>query len=140
MFENSKEEHAKGIKGSIEQIIGTNTNLKRRKKTKVDHEKEKFEKIINQLDEMKAHSFIINSGLIDFTKYEDNFYDIIDVLLESLYGKEAFELIFFYLYDRVSPTGEIQELVDEEGNVVILQNTSDLWELIQKTKTIPNKK
>ena len=40
------EEHTHGIKTSIESIIGTDTVLKRKKKTEDDINKESFEKII----------------------------------------------------------------------------------------------
>ena len=47
------------------------------------------------------------------------------------FGKEASELIFFYLYDRLNPDGSINVLVDPTGKEVILQNPDELWLLLQ---------
>jgi hypothetical protein len=50
------------------------------------------------------------------------------------FGKEASELIFFYLYDRLNPDGSINMLTDPNGNDVVLQNPDDLWVLLQIVK------
>jgi hypothetical protein len=58
-------------------------------------------------------------------------------------GKEACELVFFYLYDRLNPDGSINELLDEEGNTVLLTSPTELWFLIkqvQSTKSTKKKK
>ena len=46
-----KDPHAEGIKKSIEDIIGADTSLRRKKKTDEDFHKEKFTKLIQTLDE-----------------------------------------------------------------------------------------
>jgi len=47
------------------------------------------------------------------------------------FGKEASELIFFYLYERENPDGTVNNLIDEEGSIVPLNNPNDLWQLVK---------
>jgi hypothetical protein len=127
-----KDPHAEGIKKSIEDIIGADTSLRRKKKTDEDFQKEKFTKLIQTLDEIEVRSIIMGGDLgLDFTKYDDKFYSVIDGLLGLLYPKEACELIFFYLYERINEDGSTNELVDEDGNIVPLVSPTDLWYLIK---------
>ena len=51
---------------------------------------------------------------LDFSKYDEQFYRAIDGLIELHFGKEAAELIFFYLYDRIGEDGEMVELLDTD--------------------------
>jgi hypothetical protein len=127
-----KDPHAEGIKKSIEDIIGADTSLRRKKKTDEDFQKEKFTKLIQTLDEIEVRSMIMGGDLgLDFTKYDDKFYSVIDGLLGLLYSKEACELIFFYLYERINEDGSTNELVDEDGNIVTLVSPTDLWYLVK---------
>ena len=134
------DEHAKGVQQSIESIIGADTILKRRKKTEDDINRDTFEKIILTLEQANVRSSIIGGDFkLDFTSYDETFYEIIDNLILMQFGKEASEVIFFYVYERISPDGSINELADQDNNVVALNNPTDLWMLVNHIKNKTNK-
>jgi hypothetical protein len=126
------QEHANGIKSSIEDILGAGATLRRKKKSEDDNQREKFEKIIRTLEEIEVRGIILGSDLqLDFRSYDEKFYIIIDYLLELHFGKEGYELISFYLYERINPDGSVNELMDENDNIVPLNTPADLWELLK---------
>ena len=128
----NNEEHVNGIKKSIEDIIGTDTSLKRKKKSEDDINREQFEKIINTLEEIEVRSMILGDDLnLDFTSYDEKFYLVIDSLFHLHFGKEASELIFFYLYDRINPDGTSNGLQNDEGEIIELTSPTDLWYLLK---------
>jgi hypothetical protein len=134
------DEHAKGIQQSIESIIGADTVLKRRKKTEEDINRDTFEKIILTLEQANVRSSIIGGDFkLDFTSYDETFYEIIDNLILMQFGKEASEIIFFYVYERINPDGTVNELADQDNNVVALNNPTDLWMLVNHIKNKTNK-
>ena len=134
------DEHAKGVQQSIESIIGANTVLKRRKKTEDDINRDTFEKIILTLEQANVRSSIIGGDFkLDFTSYDETFYEIIDNLILMQFGKEASEIIFFYVYERINPDGTVNELADQDNNVVTLNNPTDLWMLVNHIKNKTNK-
>jgi hypothetical protein len=134
------DEHAKGVQQSIESIIGANTVLKRRKKTEEDINRDTFEKIILTLEQANVRSSIIGGDFkLDFTSYDETFYEIIDNLILMQFGKEASEIIFFYVYERINPDGTVNELADQDNNVVALNNPTDLWMLVNHIKNKTNK-
>jgi hypothetical protein len=55
------------------------------------------------------------------------------------FGKEAAELIFFYVYERLNPDGSINELRDQNDVPVILNNPTELWDLVNIIKNARSK-
>jgi hypothetical protein len=136
-----QDEHANKLKGTIENIIGTNTTLKRRKKTEEDINREKFESIILTLEEVELRSTLLEEDFkLGFQKYDEKFYTIIDNLLGLYLGKEAAEVVDFYLFGRINPDGTINTILDENGVEVPLETPSDLWDVVQFLKTKFTKK
>jgi hypothetical protein len=126
------EKHAEGVKKSVDDIIGVDTFLKRKKKSEDDQHRERFEKIINTLEEIEVRSVILGEDLkIDFTGYDEKFYLVIDLLFHMHFGKESAELIFFYLYDRINPDGTPNGIMNDEGEVIELTSPTDLWYLLK---------
>ena len=134
------EEHTNGIKTSIESIIGSDTVLKRKKKTEDDINKESFEKIIQTMEEVQIRSTLLHADFkLDFFNYEEKFYEVIDRLFVMHFGKEASEVIFFYVYERMNPDGTVSQLADMDGNPIPLESPSDLWVLANYLKEKNNK-
>ena len=138
------EEHTQGIKQSIEDIIGTDTVLRRKRKTEEDLNRESFEKIMLMMDEIQVRSALLHSELgLDYSNYDEKFYEIIDRMFTLSFGREAAEIIFFYVYERINPDGTINNLVDQNNEVVPINSPSDLWYLVNhiknKTKKVTKK-
>ena len=134
------EEHTQGIKTSIESIIGSDTVLKRKKKTEDDINKESFEKLIQTIEEVQVRSTLLHAEFkLDLFDYEEKFYEVIDRLFNIHFGREASEIIFFYVYERMNPDGTVNHLADVEGNPIPLESPSDLWALANYLKEKNNK-
>jgi hypothetical protein len=134
-MENKGEQHAQGVKASLEGITGADLSLKRKRKTEKDVNREVFEKIILALEKASVRSSIIGGEFqLNFTEYDETFYEIIDNLILMHFGKEASELIFFYVYERINPDGSVNALADVNGDIVPMNGPSDLWELIEYMK------
>lgn len=129
------------IKKSIENVIGANTTLKRRKKTEDDIQYEKFELIIRTLEEVEIRSAIMEEDFsLNFSDYDEKFFVIIDNLLEMYLGKDAMDVVNFYLYSRINPDGTINEIADEDGNLIPLETVRDLWEVVKFVQNNPKTK
>jgi hypothetical protein len=138
------DERTQGIKKSVEDIIGSGTVLKRKKKTEDDLNRESFEKIILLMEEIQTRGVLLQADLgLDYSNYDEKFYEIIDRLFQMHFGREAAEVVFFYAYERINPDGSINELIDENDQIVVLNSPTDLWYLVNhiknKTKKV-NKK
>jgi hypothetical protein len=133
--------HVDGIKKSIEEVIGSNTTLKSKKPSSEDLQREKFEKVILALEAAEVRTTILGTEFkLDLSDYNEYFYVAIDSLIALYLGKDASELIFFYLYDRVNPDGSVNELINEDGETVLLTSPMDLWFLIKQVQATKKKK
>jgi hypothetical protein len=139
-MENKGEQHAQGVKTTLETMIGTDLSLKRKKKSEHDFNRELFEKIIIALEKNNVRTAIIGAEFdLDLSKYDESFYEIIDSLMVMQFGKQAAEVIFFYVYERLNPDGSVNELRDANDNPIVLNTPSELWDLINVIKNASSK-
>ena len=139
-MENKGEKHAQGVKTTLETMIGTDLSLKRKKKSEHDFNRELFEKIIIALEKNNVRTAIIGAEFdLDLSKYDESFYEIIDSLMVMQFGKQAAEVIFFYVYERLNPDGSVNELRDANDNPIVLNTPSELWDLINVIKNASSK-
>ena len=134
------EQHAQGVKTTLETMIGTDLSLKRKKKSEHDLNRELFEKIIIALERTNIRTALVGTEFdVDLSKYDETFYEVIDNLMLMQFGKQAAEVIFFYVYERMNPDGTINELRDVNDNPIILNSPSELWDLINVIKNASSK-
>lgn len=132
-------EQANQISQQVSTMIGSPTSLTRKRSAEEDKQREKFEKIIRSLEELNTRSAILNMDLgLNLSKYDEKFYETIDILISMQFNKECAELIFFYIYDRLNPDGSVNELIDEKGNTFALQTPTDLWIVLQSINKFSN--
>lgn len=121
------------IKFSFEHILNSSIDVKRKKKSESDVDRELFIEVINSLENIDIRAGILGMDLnIDLTKYDELFFKSIDNLILLKYGKAISEIIYFYVYDRLDEDGNIVYLKDTNGNPVVLENPNDLWHLVQR--------
>jgi hypothetical protein len=134
------EQHAQGVRQTLETMIGTDLSLKRKKKSEYDLNKELFEKIIIALERTNIRTALVGTEFeIDLSKYDETFYEVIDNLMIMQFGKQASEVIFFYVYERMNPDGSINELRDTNDTPIVLNNPTDLWDLINVIRNASSK-
>ena len=134
------EQHAQGVRQTLETMIGTDLSLKRKKKSEYDLNTELFEKIIIALERTNIRTALVGTEFdIDLSKYDETFYEVIDNLMLMQFGKQASEVIFFYVYERMNPDGSINELRDTNDTPIVLNNPTDLWDLINVIRNASSK-
>lgn len=126
-------EEFKNIQQAIDELLKVKSNIKRKNKAKQDQARELFVSVINSLQMLNVRASLLYTDLkIDFSSYDESFLEIIDALLMMKFGKDACEIISFYLWERVNPDGTINPIFDENENEIPLENAIDLWNVVQK--------
>jgi len=123
----------KNVESAVDNLLNLKSFVRRKKRNEQDKRREIFVQIINGIEEVIIRSNIamVDYG-IDYSKYDDSFLMVIDALIYMNFGKEAAELISFYMWDRVNPDGSINPVLDEEDNEIVLKDANQLWDLILK--------
>lgn len=120
------------IQEQINNIIGINTAVTRRKKNIEDIKHELFVNIITQIELATNRSALSKAELgMDLTEYDEVFFQIIDNLIFLAFGAKAGMLISTYCYDRLDNDGFIV-YTNEQGQEVEISNPEELWAEVRK--------
>ena len=127
------EKEYKQVQLAVDDILGTKTLIRRKRKSVLDKKRELFFNVIVMMEEIFVRQNLVYADLnLDFTNYDEKFFTIIDMLLYMNFGKQCMELIAFYLYDRVNADGTINPLLINDDEELVLNNPTDLWNLMCK--------
>ena len=127
------EKEYKQVQLGVDEILGTKTLIRRKRKSVLDKKRELFFNVIVMMEELFVRQNLVYADLnLDFTNYDEKFFTIIDMLLYMNFGKQCMELIAFYLYDRVNADGTINPLLINDDEELVLNNPTDLWNLMCK--------
>ncbi len=121
------------IKHAIDQMLNVSASIRRKKHTKKQQTKDLFISIITALEQVTNRTDLLYADLkIDYSTYDEPFLQIIDNLMLMQFGSDAYSAISYYLWERVNPDGSINEIMDGEGNPIMLETPYDLWNIIIK--------
>lgn len=127
------EKEYKQVQFGIDDILGTKTLIRRKKKSASDKKRELFFNTITSLEELIVRQNLVYADLdLDFSNYDEKFFNVIDMLIFMNFGKQGMELIGFYLYDRLNGDGTQNPVIVNDTEEVFLNNPYDLWNLICK--------
>jgi hypothetical protein len=127
------QDHLERLQEQINQLIGTESALKRRKRTKEDTQKELFLTVIPLIEQVLGRGILLDSDFgVNNIKYDEPFFKIIDSLLYLHFDTDAADLIMFYLYERLNPDGSVNPVIDSEGTEIYLETPMDLWNLVKQ--------
>lgn len=128
-----QKDYLEKLQEQINQIIGTESTLKRRKKNREDNQREIFLNVIPLLEHIVNRGIMLDMDYgINSSKYDELFFQVIDSLIYLNFHKEAADVIMFYLYDRINPDGSTNPLSDANGDEVKLDNAEDLWDIVKQ--------
>ena len=128
------EEPLNQLKQSLDQLLQADTSIRRKNKTVFLQKKDLFINIINHYEAAITKSYLLEKDFkIDISKYEENFHQVIDSFILLSFGKEIYELLSYYFYDRFNPDGS-ENALSIDGKEVLIKNAEELWSLIAKIK------
>ena len=124
------------LKQSLDQLLQADTSIKRKNKKAFDQKRDLFIHLINQFEYAISKSYLLEKDCaIDLSKYEENFYQVIDSLVLLSFGKEVYELLSFYFYERWNPDGTQNGIIIEETDEeIMIENAEELWAIIVRIK------
>lgn len=120
------------LKQSLDQLLQADTSIKRKNKKSYDQKRDLFINVINQFEHAISKSYLLEKDFkIDMSKYEENFYQIIDSLILLSFGRDVYDLLSFYFYERYNPDGSENGLIIEEtGEEIFVKDAHELWDMI----------
>ena len=138
---SEEKDDIKKIQKSIDDILGIESGLAKKRPTVKAKKREHFNTILSNLAHVNARSMGLKHDYkVDFMEYDDPFFNIIESLMALHFNKAQKSLIEWWLYDKFLPTGEMLILKDQDTGEEIPTDTPDeLWILVQQYEKKNNK-
>jgi len=138
---SEEKDDIKKIQKSIDDILGIESGLAKKRPTVKAKKREHFNIILSNLAHVNARSMGLKHDYkVDFMEYDDPFFNIIESLMALHFNKAQKSLIEWWLYDKFLPTGEMLILKDQDTGEEIPTDTPDeLWILVQQYEKKNNK-
>ena len=138
---SEEKDDIKKIQKSIDDILGVESGLAKKRPTVKAKKQEHFNIILSNLAHVNSRSMGLKHDYkVDFMEYDDPFFNIIESLMALHFNKAQKSLIEWWLYDKFLPTGEMLILKDQDTGEEIPTDTPDeLWVLVQQYEKKNNK-
>ncbi len=123
------------IKKAVDQLLKITSTVKRKKKAYIDKQKDLFISILMALQASQTRTILTQTELrLDFSTYDEMYLQIIDSLILLHFGKEGYELISWYLYEKINPDGTFSEIQNDNGEIVPSDTPEDIWNILVNIK------
>jgi hypothetical protein len=131
------EELKRSLEEGFLKLFNSPVIVKKQRLNKAFKKKALFISLIDQYEKALNKSVLLQSNFgIDLFEYEEPFYGVIDKLMLLVWGGSIYELITFYLYERLNLDGTINYLVEtkEDGTEVeiFLKTPEDLYNYLMQ--------
>ena len=140
----------KELQNNLEEGFGKLFNssviIKKQRRNKALKKKALFISLIDQYEKSIGKSMKLQAEFsIDLFDYEEPFYSVIDKLMLLMWGANVYELVTFYVYERVNLDGSPNYLIETDENgedkEVYLNSAEDLYNyLLQIDSNFLNEK
>ena len=130
----SKKDNVNKIKSYIDDILGTKSSLKEKLPSKVSYKKELLCNMLRDLQFANDRTMGMKHDYkINMMQYDDPFYTAIESLIKLHFTSEQQNIINWWLYDKILPTGETLVLTNKDTEEIIPSDTpEDIWDLLQE--------
>jgi hypothetical protein len=127
----------KHVQVTLEEILGSKIRVKDISSTKGIKNKQMFVDMLNAVSQTSVNNFIaVNEVGIDMTKYAEPYMQAIDSLLNLTFNNKQIDIIYWWLFEKYLPSGDVLELVDQStGDKIPTDTPSDIWDIIETIKT-----
>jgi len=125
------------LEEGFEKLFNSQVVIKKQRRNKALKKKALFISLIDQYEKSIGKSMKLQAEFaIDLFEYEEPFYSIIDKLMLLVWGANVYELVTFYLYERISLDGTPNYLVetDDEGKEkeIYLNTAEELYNYLMQ--------
>ncbi len=117
---------------NLSELIGSKVIVEENPKSAKKKDERFFMTLLEQLCQIEATTAVVATIGITIDKYENPFYKSLEMLMNEHYGEMKTAIILWWVFDSLTPDGDVYPLVDEKGNSHILKTPTQLYKFIKK--------
>jgi len=116
----------------ISELLGSQVIVEENPKSAKKKDERFFMTLLEQLCQIEAATAILSTVGITIEKYENPTYKSIEILMNAYYGEMKTAIILWWVFDSLTPDGDVYPLVDENGNQHKIKTPTQLYKFIKK--------
>jgi hypothetical protein len=117
---------------NLSDLMGANVKTTESPKSIKKREEKFFLELMEILCQVEAYSKVADTIGINLTDYENNHFRAIEMLLEKVYGEFATTVTIWWVFESLTPDGDVYPLVDENGVKHIIKTPLQLYKFIKQ--------
>jgi hypothetical protein len=117
---------------NLSELIGKGIEVKENQKTEKKREEEYFMTLIEELCQIDASSALVNSLGINLIDYEDRFIRVFEMTLTKIYGEPRASIILWWVFESITPEGEVLPLIDENDKKHVIKTPTQLYKFLKR--------
>jgi len=116
----------------ISEILGSKVIVEENPKSIKKKDERFFMTLIEQLCQMEAVTALLSSVGVSIDNHENPIFKSLEMLMNIHYGEMKTAIILWWVFDSLTPEGDVYPLVDEEGKHHIIKTPTQLFKFIKK--------
>jgi hypothetical protein len=116
----------------IGEILGSKVTVEENPKSAKKKDERFFMTLVEQLCQMEAVTALLSSVGILIDNQENPIYKSLEMLMNEHYGEMKTAIILWWVFDSLTPDGDVYPLVDEGGKSHIIKTPTQLYKFIKK--------
>ena len=117
---------------NLSDLMGKNVKTIESPKSIKKREEKFFLELMDILCQVEAYSKVADTLGINLTDYENNHFQVIEMLLEKVYGEFATTVTIWWIFESLKPDGDVYPLIDEKGVKHIIKTPLQLYKFIKQ--------
>jgi hypothetical protein len=117
---------------NISELIGKGVQVKEKQKSIKKQEEEYFMALVEELCQIYSSSAIANSLGINLIDYEDRFIRVFEMTLNKIYGEVKASIILWWVFESITPEGEVLPLIDENDKTHVIKTPTQLYKFLKQ--------
>jgi len=116
----------------ISELWGSKITVEENPKSAKKKDERFFMTLLEQLCQMEAVTALLSSVGVVIDNHENPIYKSLEMLMNAYYGEMKTAIILWWVFDSLSPEGDVYPLVDEEGKSHVIKTPTQLFKFIKK--------
>lgn len=116
----------------ISELLGSKVIVEENPKSAKKKDERFFMILTEQLCQMEAVTALLSSVGVTIDNHENPIYKSLEMLMNTHYGEMKTAIILWWVFDSLTPDGDVYPLVDEEGNQHKIKTPTQLYKFIKK--------
>jgi len=117
---------------NLSELIGKHSQVKENPKSVQKKEEQFFLDFVENLCQIEAVNAVLDTVGVHVSKYDTPYIRSMRMIMERYYGELKTEIILWWVFESITPEGDIYPLLDEDNKKHVIKAPLQLFKFIKR--------